>query len=158
MDPEAYQALHRELVAACRALGGPAEGTKREFYQRLEELARPWLTARVLEQADREILLDLLARCRQAEQELQPPPRPRAVLRWALAAVALFLAVAVVIRLVWTPDRIWSPAQEWVRGRWAALMLPAQVTGDAWWFIPGALAILVGMVVVWRSGRRFTGQ
>src|SRR4051794_8887263 len=67
VSPQEYQALHRELLAACAAAAGAAEGTSRELYQRLEELARPWLTARVLELTDHEILLDLQARCQLAE-------------------------------------------------------------------------------------------
>src|SRR4051794_3954084 len=102
VDSQEYQTLHRELVAACVAAGGAAEGTQREFYQRLEDLVRPWLTARVLEQTDREILTDLLVRCRQADQELNPHSRSRAVLRWPVAAFSLLGAVAAVILLGWT--------------------------------------------------------
>src|SRR5262245_61740328 len=101
VGPREYQTLHQGLVAACAALAGAAEGTQREFYERLEDLARPWLTARVLEQTNGEILLDLLARCRQAEQELYPGSRPLPVLRWAVAAFALLGALAAVVLLSW---------------------------------------------------------
>src|SRR4051812_23375629 len=75
-DAREYRALHRELVAACVAAAA-AGGPGCELYRRLEELARPWLSVRVLERTDDELLLDLLARCRQAEQQLGPRPRPR---------------------------------------------------------------------------------
>jgi hypothetical protein len=159
LDREAYQALHQKLMVACRALGGATEGREREFYQRLEELARPWLTTWVLEQADRKLLCDLLARCRQAERELQPPSRPWPVLRWSVAGVALLGALAVVILLVWTADWIWFPGQAWVQGGWHAFWLMAWGTRDPpWWFVPSVLAILLAMVVVWRSGRSYTGR
>jgi hypothetical protein len=150
VDPQEYQTLHRELVAACFAAGAAAEGTQREFYQRLEDLARPWLTARVLQQTDREILLDLLARCRQAEQELYS--RRRAVLRWAAAAFALLGAVAAVILLGWTTQGSELPPLEWVRGQLHALWLIAQ--GIGWWYVLGALGLLLAIVLVWRSGRK----
>jgi hypothetical protein len=156
-DPREYEALHRELLAASRALAA-AEGARREFYRRLEEVARPWLTARALEQADRELLLDLLARCRQAERELRPPPWPGAGVLWAAAAVALSGAVAAVVLLFWTAGRAWSPAQEWLRGRWQAVGQAARATGEAgWWFVAGAVVALVAIVVVWRGGR-ITGR
>jgi hypothetical protein len=158
VDPQEYQALHRELLVACRALGGAA-GARREFYLRLEELARPWLTSQALEQADRELLLGLLARCQQVEKELQRSSGLGADLRWAVAVVALSGAVAVGILLVWNAGWAWAPAQEWLRGWWQKLVLMARDTGEAWWwFVAGVLVALGAIVVAWRSGRSFTGR
>ena len=154
VDPQEYQTLHQELVAACVAAGGAAEGTQREFYQRLEDLVRPWLTARVLEQTDHQILMDLLARCRQAEQELDPRSRPRAVLLWAVAAFVLLGAVAAaVILLGWTGQGTELPSLGWVQGRLHALRLIAQ--GTEWWYVLGALGLLLAMVLVWRGRKPY---
>src|SRR5262249_43904049 len=65
-----YQALHQELLRGCRSLADGAGEADRALYQHLEDLVHPWLTALVLEQADRDILEDLLFRCRQAGQKL----------------------------------------------------------------------------------------
>jgi hypothetical protein len=155
VDPEEYQALHRQLLAACRTLAGGAEGPERQLYQRLEELVRPWLTVYALRQADREILLDLLVRCRQAEQELPSQFRPRRVPRWAAAALIGIVAVAVL--LVFTAGA-WFLDQEWVRGRWHALVRTVQAAeGLQWWYVPVAIAVVAAMVLVWRSGRNLTG-
>jgi len=152
VDPQEYQRLHQDLVAACVAAGGAAEGAQREFYQRLEELARPWLTARVLEQTDHDILMDLLARCRQAEQELGLGSQGRGVLRWVVAVAALLgVMTAVVILLGWGKKWTGLPSLGSVRGRLHALALA--VPGIGWWLILGAVALLLAMFVVWRSGR-----
>src|SRR5262249_44383063 len=68
LDPQEYQRLHKDLLAACTSLNGASAGSQHDFYRGLANLVRPWLTLRVLEQADREILLDLLARCWEADK------------------------------------------------------------------------------------------
>jgi hypothetical protein len=154
VDAQEYQALHQDLLAACAAAGGTARGSGREFYQGLEELARPWLTARVLELTDRDILLDLLARCRRADRELHPPSRLRAGLLRAVPVVALPGAAAAVVLLGRAADWNGLPAREWLLGRVQALGLTAQ--GSGWWFLLAASAVLLATAVVWRSGRKLT--
>jgi hypothetical protein len=155
VDLREYEALHRELLGACRALGGAAGGARREFYQCLEELAGPWLTSRSLEQVDRPLLLGLLARCRRAERELRPPGSgPGPVPLWAAGAVAMAAAVTAVMLLVWNAGQVWLAAQGWLGGRWLALVPAARTTGEAgWWFAGGVGVALVAIVLVWRSGR-----
>jgi len=62
--------LHKALITQCRSLAASGDKAEAAFYQDLEQLAQPWLTPRVLARADQEILLDLLVRCRHAEQRL----------------------------------------------------------------------------------------
>jgi multidrug transporter EmrE-like cation transporter len=68
VDPGAYAILHKELVTSCRALAARASDVDAAFYRYIEDLVQPWLNPLVLGRADREILLDLLVRCRQAER------------------------------------------------------------------------------------------
>jgi hypothetical protein len=70
VDPIAYGALYKELIAACRTLADSADAEERAYLEDLEVLFSPWLTPRTLARADREILEGLLARCRQVEREL----------------------------------------------------------------------------------------
>ena len=70
VDPEAYGMLQKELVTTCRSLAAAANETDGAFYRYLEDLVQPWLSPLVLGQADREILCDLVIRCRQADREL----------------------------------------------------------------------------------------
>jgi hypothetical protein len=70
VDPQRYRALHGELIECCRSLAASADEPARGFCRRLEDLGRPWLSPGVFAKADREILENLLIRCRQAEREL----------------------------------------------------------------------------------------
>jgi hypothetical protein len=69
IDPRAYAALRKDLIAACKSLAG-ADGERRSYYRALEETVRPWLSLRVFARTDREILSRLLDHCRDVEREL----------------------------------------------------------------------------------------
>jgi serine/threonine-protein kinase len=66
-DPQTFHRLHRQLVADCEAQARCPEGKRREFFQRLAELVKPWLSPEVLRRTDREILSSLFWLCQQAE-------------------------------------------------------------------------------------------
>jgi hypothetical protein len=70
VDPQDYVALHLEVIDRCRALGASADEEEAAFYRRAEDLARPWLNLDVLTRAEREILFDLIVRCRGVEAQL----------------------------------------------------------------------------------------
>jgi hypothetical protein len=71
VDPVAYETLYGQLIDACRSVVDSAEGEKPGYSEGLEGLVRPWMNPRTLAHTDREILEDLLARCRQVERELR---------------------------------------------------------------------------------------
>jgi hypothetical protein len=71
VDPQAYLEVHRGLTEACRTSVDRGEEPGPDFFRRLEGLVLPWLDTSVLAKADREILLDLLAPCRDVEKELR---------------------------------------------------------------------------------------
>jgi len=121
VDLQGYGALHKELITACRSLAASAEGTARDFYQGLEDLARPWRTPRVLAKADREILVDLLTRCRRAERELGGRAWVAAARRWSMPVLASSATVAAVVLLTWTAGRCWSPVLDRVQS-WSDLV------------------------------------
>ena len=85
IQPDGYRSLHGELIRACRSRVETADEVKRPFYERLVALAQPWLTSRLLEQSDREILFDLLICCREAELELNGLPQAARDLRGQIA-------------------------------------------------------------------------
>jgi len=88
-----YGALHKSLVAQCRARAAKAQGPRREFYLRLARFVLPWMTLTALESTDRELLYSMLSYCQEFEQDLLDPtelrpepeevPEPRS--RWWLA-------------------------------------------------------------------------
>jgi hypothetical protein len=156
VDVRAYVAMHGELLAACRSLADSAGGTTRAFYQGLEDLARPWLTPRVLAKADREILFDLLTRCRRVEGELCGRSRARAaaVVRRSLSLLAALAALATAILLAWTAARRWSPVLAPVRGwldlAWFSLKRSGEIEQL---FVISLVVVAVSARVVSRAAR-----
>ncbi|MGZ3337766.1 MAG: hypothetical protein ACXVBV_20810 [Isosphaeraceae bacterium] len=70
VDPQAYVTLHRELIASCRVLAASANEVEAVSYRYLEDLAQPWLDLAVLDRAYRDILFDLLFRCKHVQSQL----------------------------------------------------------------------------------------
>jgi hypothetical protein len=100
LDPCAYAALHKELIALCRALA-EADGPERAFYASLEETVKPWLNLRALDRTDREILTGLVLHCRELERKLSGRKcRPAWPLHWR-PAMAIVAGGAVICGFVW---------------------------------------------------------
>jgi serine/threonine protein kinase len=70
INPRAYQALQAGLVNMCRAEASSGERKRRDFFQRLQGLISPWVTAETLTQTELEIHFSLLELCRQMELEI----------------------------------------------------------------------------------------
>jgi hypothetical protein len=148
-----YQALHRDLLAACQSLSSTVEETEQALYQKLESLAQPWQTSQMLAQADRVILLDLLSRCRQAEQGLlAKTARPE--LRWGaklLAGVLLVLITHLV--LVWNAQNTWVPLVGLLNTGWQQLWWLLKLCGEPLWVAAAALVILLSIFLVSRTAK-----
>jgi hypothetical protein len=99
MDQHAFTILRDQLLAFSRARAAEAGGAEREFYLRIEGLLLPWVSVWSLAREDREILGDLLARCRQVECILERRPAGVAAGAW-LAAILLVLMAASAL-LFW---------------------------------------------------------
>jgi hypothetical protein len=133
-----YRALHTELLRACRSVAESAEGEKRELFENLEVLARPWLSRRALEQADREVLLDLALRCQWARRQIGG--RDRGAKGTVRLAVAVIVFVCLVAWLALTRVRGWAAARQ-LTAECARLF--QQVIGH-----PGEAAVWVGASAV----------
>jgi hypothetical protein len=105
-DPSQYEALHQRLLNASRELAQSGDEEQRSFFGVMEATIRPWLSLRVLEQADREILGHLLERCRRIERVLAG----RGAVAWRTAAtILLFITASTVsFALLWVAFRHWS--------------------------------------------------
>src|SRR5262245_12695379 len=120
VDPRGYALLHRDLLEACQALSGSAEGDRAALYENLAALARPWLTPQVLARTDREILIDLMLQCGQAGERLGIRPPGRAAWR-LVAALGLVAAVALALAAVppdWSGDVVLRSARGWSDTAW----------------------------------------
>jgi serine/threonine protein kinase len=126
VDPNDYELLHNQLIRTCRSRAEASDATSRPLYESLETLARPWLTLGSLVRLDREILFDLLIRCRQAELRLHGLPQADHDLKDQIRALhesanrpmnfateilsslgmclALILILALVILAIWQPS------------------------------------------------------
>ncbi len=154
VDPRAYQAVHGELLAACRALAASCEGEQRARCQRLEEMVRPWMSCRVLELAEAEILLDLLARCRQAEREWGLRTRADAARRWLGPGLALLAALAAAGFLAATANWLLLPAWGWLKDWLHVTWLGVKRSSDLELLgVGGVLVVLVAIYVVSRAAR-----
>jgi hypothetical protein len=100
VDPRAYVGLHRDVINQCRGLGAAANEEEAAFYRYVEDLAQPWLTLDVLARAEREILFDLLIRCRGVEAQLAHRSPYRTFL--ARAMPVLLAALFFVNILLWS--------------------------------------------------------
>jgi hypothetical protein len=152
VSPGEYQALRQELLLGCRSLAAGVAEADRPFYHDLEELVEPWLTPQSLEQADADILADLLARCRQAEQKLGGrSPGSTLFRRLAPLAVLVMLGTAVFL-LIRTADSFLFPLLEWAGGGWrAALGVLRRLGNTQRLVIAVAAVVLVGMFVASRT-------
>jgi serine/threonine-protein kinase len=70
INREAFATLQRDLVGGCRALAGAADDERRAFFERLEELLKPWLNPQTLARTDLEIHHQLVEEFQQAERAL----------------------------------------------------------------------------------------
>src|SRR5262249_1592186 len=99
------------------------DAATREHGRSLEAVARPWMSAQVLERSDREILFDLSARCRKIDRELNGR-RWTAVLGHWLRPVVTVLLVAVLIGLT-ISVLSWAihPFNDWFAARWREMRI-----------------------------------
>ncbi len=98
VDPQAYVTLHRELIASCRVLAASANEVEAVSYRYLEDLAQPWLDLAVLDHEDRDILFDLLIRCKHVQAQLGGRSWIRVLRAWGTPVFlgASFLAIMLL--------------------------------------------------------------
>jgi hypothetical protein len=98
VDPQAYVTLHRELIASCRVLAASANEVEAVSYRYLEDLAQPWLDLAVLDRTDRDILFDLLFRCKHVQSQLGGRSWIRVLRGWGTPVFlgASFLAIMLL--------------------------------------------------------------
>jgi hypothetical protein len=146
-----YQSLHGRLIRVCRSLARAAEGTQRAYYQKLEALARPWLTTRVMEQTDQKILLNLLARCRQVGRELGGWDRGVIARRSMLLGLATAAGAGLGLALMNAGGLARLAAELLQDVRLQLHWATRQATAIELWMASGAVLVLIALFVVWRA-------
>jgi hypothetical protein len=155
VDPRSYRELHQELLATCKTLADNNKNGGAGLVEDLRYLAQPWLTLWVLQQTDREILLDLLNRCQAAHHQLGG--RPLAWLKRPLRWCAGFTICAATAGIaVWLIQPRWVPIAEWLDDQWRMMSFSARHRASwEWILLIGVLGIVAAMFAVSRTaGRR----
>jgi eukaryotic-like serine/threonine-protein kinase len=70
INRRSFQLLQSRLVESCNTLANLSDGPRRDFYQRLAGLVKPWVRPGILLEADKDLRSSLYVLCQQAEQEL----------------------------------------------------------------------------------------
>ena len=153
LDPCAYAALHKELIAACRSLA-EADGPEQAFFASLEETVKPWLNLRALDRSDREILTGLVLHCREVERKLSGRKWRPALPRHLGPAMAIVAGGAVIGGLVWLFPRGGLSVLNHLRDAFDTIWLTIKYADD--WQKACVFAVIVvvaAMYIVSRSAR-----
>ena len=154
IDPRSYRLLHQDLLAACRALADQNTNGQAVFFEDLCYLAEPWMTLWVLQQTDREILLDLLHRCRAAHHKMGGRRFSR-LMRPLFWIVGLTICAVSAGIAVWLIQPQWMPIADWLDDQWRMMMFGAKRLDNwQWLLVIGALGIAAAMFAVSRTASR----
>ena len=153
-DPQKYAAVHGQLLQYCREMAQEAGGQQKAFYEDVEQVVRPWINAQALIQADKEILIEMLQRCRMAERVLSGQSLLKVNRRWLkpiLMVLAGGLSLAV---LAWATVRWWLLLKGTFKGARFQITWALDRLGTAErWMIGGSIAIIVAMFLLSRTAK-----
>ncbi len=153
VDPQAYGALRREIIAACRSLA-QSDPHNASRYRSLEVVVRPWLNPRVLNRTERELLLSLLARCRDAEAGLSGRSWQWSVPRPAVLVFLGALAVAALFLLSGTLNSVLTASVERLRDWTTQIEIAIKWSTDFQRvFFLGSVLLVVSMFAIMRTKR-----
>lgn len=154
VDPRKYQALHGELLQRCQALAGESGQEETPLYKSVAKMLEPWLNIEALTQANRDILLEVLQRCRQAERDLGGRSWLDASHRWLRPALATLAGGMALGTLVWLTVRWWLPLRSLVTGtRFEISMALNRMGASERWMFAGVIAIVVAIVLLSRTAK-----
>jgi hypothetical protein len=154
LSPAEYHALYRELLAACRALASTGDADWQTYARRLEAVVRPWLAARVLERADPDILLDLLARCRRIDRDLNGRDWRSVARAWVWPAVAGLAGAALIALVTCAMSGMLQPLSDWLHHEWRAVRVAVQESTDVQRLLAvGVVVALIGAYLAYHSRR-----
>ena len=123
LEPATYDAHYRNLIAAFKRLAESNDAATREYGRNLEMLARPWMSTRVLELSDRDILFDLSARCRKIDRELNGRRWTSVLRRWLQPALTVLLVAVLIAFTISVLGWAIQPLNDWFSDRWREIQL-----------------------------------
>jgi hypothetical protein len=154
VDPRAYIALRREVIEECQRLADSANEVDGAFYRYIENLVQPWLDLSVLARGERDILFDLLLRCRHVQTQLGGQAWHQAIPSWrAAVAVALMFFAIILLFLGRVPvslRTILNGARDWADHIYIQVVRSTELERL---FFVGCVLVVVSMFVVMRTAR-----
>lgn len=159
MRPREYCELHLGLLKAChQSQVRQAERTRQELFKELEKLAKPWGSLQSLATANRQVLSDLLVRCRQAEGVLNDQAGSFTSRQWVagmcLLAIAL-VAGTVLVVLTWDTPAVRSVVYE-AQAVFARASFAIRRLGFTGRFVLiTTIVVIVAIRIVVNSARRY---
>lgn len=144
-----YRALYMELLGDCQKLGDNGDVATQQYARFMQSIIRPWLTRHTLEQADREILLDLLKRCRRIDQELNGRNWSDVLVVWLWPTLAAIAGAASVMLVIVIANGLSRRVNDWVdvQGRQFRIAFEAATMIQRVMAIGFALAIVTVLAV-----------
>jgi hypothetical protein len=154
VDPDGYRALCRDLLAACRARAATEVGAGRELYEQMGQLVAPWVSVASLEQADPEILSQLLALGRQLGRQAGGRRRVGLGRGWAWFFGLALLAAGFTLVLQATCGALSPVLRGGVGQLLEARSLLLHSGYEPWLFVGAAVLTVLAIYVVSRTARR----
>jgi hypothetical protein len=153
-DPGKYAVLYGEVVRRCRGLAAAAGEEHKALYEDVEKLLQPWLTSEALTRAEKDILIEVSQRCRQAERSLDGRPWLRAGRRWARPVLKTLFIGALAGVLGWAWHQWGQLLQSTYKGaRFEITMALGRLGVGERWILGGAIVIAIAILVLSRTAK-----
>ena len=151
-DSRKYAILYGDVVRRCRGLAAAAGEEHKALYEDVEKLLQPWLTSEALTRAEKDILIEVSQRCRQAERSLDGRPWLRMGRRWVRPILRTLFIGAVAGVLGWVGHQWGLLLQSTYKGaRFEISMAIGRLGLGERWILGGAIVIAVAILVLSRA-------
>ncbi|MHC4403141.1 MAG: hypothetical protein ACYTG0_26055 [Planctomycetota bacterium] len=159
VHPEHYKTLHHNLLHTVSEVAAGAAPPQQTMYRDLHETLTPWVNVKALTVAERDILFHVLDECDAVRRALRGRRMPENRRVWVVAVlIAAGLAIGIAL-VLWDPDARGNTVshfgvslRNWLRWTYATFVgasLHRQL------IFGGSVAVVVTMVVVWYSARKY---
>jgi hypothetical protein len=154
VDPGKYAAVYGQLLQYCREMAQESPDGQKRFFEDIEQVVRPWINIQALIQADREILVEMLQRCRKTERVLSGRSWLRVNRRWMKPILMVLVGGASLVVVVWAAIRWWLLLKGTFKGaRFQLTMAIDRLGVGERWIIGGSIAIIVAMILLSRTAK-----